>query len=782
MARIAVQEEDSISSDDSENHGTGYCGLRAHPENRVRKALHGVRHFANRHIYGANQSPKEFLASFFPILPLLTRYKARWVFHDALAGIIVSMVHLPQAMAGAMTAVMKPEHGLYMTMIPALAYVLLGSSPQNSVGGMPITAALAGVSMARIREVYHHDNFTIHSAEEMLDLHFHIAGVVTFIAGILQIFMGFFKLSFLSSALSKNVLDPFSLACCLQAICGQIPNMLGIKLYPYCGLYKHPWLISSMFVNLHQVNAFDALISALSASTILGFREYIQPKLYRRIKLVVPIEFVVLVVATILSYLLDFHGQFGVRIMKKVPTHIPYPKMPSMVYVPHVVLEGFITAIVSFALTLSSAKILARKEGDRISPSQELIALGSSNLLGSFFSCFVSAAPIGRSVINQSMGSKSQLSSLFGCLFMIFLFLTCGQSLKYLPICVVSTNIVVTLLMTLKMFQDVPTIWKSNRLDAVIWVSTFVSCILLDVRIGLLSAVGLSLFSIVYKSQKPKIRVMGRLRDSATFVPVRYFDEAVEVPGVKVLQISSALHYGNAEYLVKRAIMLAFKTNVAPIYTQQTPVEAAQVAPSRLSAVSIKQRRVSFAAKVIQSSSQVFGKQSANIKRTQRSRNMELDSTERRKPRDHRRSSQFFVKFDQSALDESIALFSSINNVVYHVVLDLSMAVFVDSVGVRGLEQLANDLKKVEVELFVVQQKGSLKRQLQLHNVLKVIPETNIFLNVEAAVVEAIKRKGHFTGILSPRHSIQESPDDRFYSEPVFYIEGLPGTNDPTED
>ena len=105
-----------------------------------------------------------------------------------------------------------------------------------------------------------------------------------------------------------------------------------------------------------------------------------------------------------------------------------------MTYVPHVILEGFITAIVSFALTLSSAKILARKEGDRISPSQELIALGSSNLLGSFFSCFVSAAPIGRSVINQSMGSKSQLSSLFGCLFMIFLFLTCGQSLKYLPV------------------------------------------------------------------------------------------------------------------------------------------------------------------------------------------------------------------------------------------------------------------------------------------------------------------------------------------------------------
>ena len=68
------------------------------------------------------------------------------------------------------------------------------------------------------------------------------------------------------------------------------------------------------------MNAFDTLISAVSASTILGFREYIQPKVFRKIKLVVPIEFVVLVVMTLLSYLLDFHGRFGVRIMKTVPT------------------------------------------------------------------------------------------------------------------------------------------------------------------------------------------------------------------------------------------------------------------------------------------------------------------------------------------------------------------------------------------------------------------------------------------------------------------------------
>jgi MFS superfamily sulfate permease-like transporter len=86
-------------------------------------------------------------------------------------------------MAGAMTAVMKPQHGLYMTIFPALIYAILGTSPQNSIGGMPITAALVGVSMSRIREAYHPDNFTTHSADEMLDLHFGMA----FTAGIMQV-------------------------------------------------------------------------------------------------------------------------------------------------------------------------------------------------------------------------------------------------------------------------------------------------------------------------------------------------------------------------------------------------------------------------------------------------------------------------------------------------------------------------------------------------------------------------------------------------------------------
>ena len=90
-------------------------------------------------------------------------------------------------MAGAMTAVLKPQHGLYMLIFPAFVYAFLGSSPQNHVGGMPVSAALTGVSAARLRELFHPENETTRSAGEILDLQFHIAGSICLVSGVLQV-------------------------------------------------------------------------------------------------------------------------------------------------------------------------------------------------------------------------------------------------------------------------------------------------------------------------------------------------------------------------------------------------------------------------------------------------------------------------------------------------------------------------------------------------------------------------------------------------------------------
>ncbi|OQV16718.1 Prestin [Hypsibius exemplaris] len=733
--------------------------------------------FARRRIYGFNQTPLEFLLSFFPLFPMLRGYRWRWLANDFFSGIIVSMIHLPQAMAGAMTAVMKPQHGLFMTMIPALMYAIFGTSPQNSVGGMPITAALAGVSMARIREEYHPDNFTM-SPNDMLELHFGIAGVVAFVAGIIQISMGIFKLGFLSKLVSSNVLDPFSVACCLQAICGQLPVMFGIKLYPYCGLYKHPWLVVNMMASLHTVNGADTVISAVAASVILVFREFGQPYLYRKIKLVVPIEFLVMIAGTWICFAFDLQTQYGVRVMGTIPDSLPYPKVPSMEYVPHVLLEGFISAVVSFTITLSSAKILARQNADVISPSQELIAVGSSNLFGSFFSCFVSAAPIGRSIINQSMGSKSQLSSLFGCLFMVTLFLTCGQALKYLPVCIISTNIVVTLIMTLKIFADLPNLWRASKLDAMIWISTFLSCIFLDVRIGLITGVMLSLFSIIYRSQRPKIRVLGRIKDSQGYVPLKYYKEAAEVAGIKILQIQSALHYGNAEYLVKHAKYLTFLRNTAPTFQLDSVLAIPPTQNSDQQGSS--RRRSSLPVKLYKAAP-------PHRPLTFKPNDLTTVKVQQSLRRIEESNSDLYADMEMPKLDgagkfgdTTVQITTPTESVVYGVVLDLSMTTFIDSVGLRALEQLADDLDKVHVGLFLVQNKGSIIQHIKKREILKVISEKSIFLCLEDAVFEAVRRGTHVLTPSGRPRRLSQDTDSRYWPTDMVRVEGLPATNQRT--
>ncbi|XP_055337504.1 prestin-like [Paramacrobiotus metropolitanus] len=782
-------------------YDVGCWTTKSEKDDSVDKFTKNTKAVIKRRVYGLNQRPVQFLGSLFPLISNILNYKWTWVLKDFISGAVVSMIHLPQAMAGAMTAVMRPQHGLFITIFPGLMYAFLGSSPQNSVGGMPITAALTGVSMSRIREHYHPENYTITNAGEMLDVHFQIAGAVALVAGLFQLLMGIFKLGFLSNIFSTNVMDPFSVACCMQAIFGQVPNMLGIGLFPYCGLAKHPWLVSNMFINIKNINAYDTMISVLAASCILGFREFLQPILFRKTNIVYPIEFFVLVLGALVSYWFNLNERFGVRILGAIPESLPLPQPPPMDYIPHVLGEGFINALVSFGLTISSAKILARKEGNKISPSQELIAIGSANVFGSFFSCFISAAPVGRSVINQSMGSKSQLSTIFGCLFMMVLFLSVGQSLYYLPVGIVSANIVVTLIMTLKIFGDLPTLWKASKPDTFTWIITFTACIVLDVRVGLIIGITFSLFFVTYRSHRPKVRVLGRIKKSAGYLPLKEYREATEIPGIKILQVQSAFHFGNAEYLVKKIKSMIIDPNPPPVADPgsyiATVVNEREESPigrrrSVVAAVMIERNRVhdqeTSRPLLEQTNHQVIplgtAKSAPNLADFSEFEEAGFDKPSSKKTKfsfkkltlsvNDPNKAKSLMRPSSSATASTDTL-DELETDLTRAIIDLNMTSFIDSVGLRALEQIASDLEKLGVEILLSQNKGSITDQIKRLKVLKTIPERNIFLCVEDAVAEAKRR---IRKRAEPDHiPLEETPDNRFWPTPAFRVEGLPGTN-----
>ncbi|GAU90210.1 hypothetical protein RvY_02660 [Ramazzottius varieornatus] len=503
-----------------------------------------------RHLFHLAQH----LQSFIPFLSLfrsLRGYRWRWVWRDFIAGVTVACFHIPQSMGTGMAANVGPLYGVHLTFFPGLIYAIFASSRHNSIGAFAPSAALAGVGVARTRKMFADPFMANLTYSELVSeagladvLHQHQGIVVgfTFWAGLFQLAMALFCLQPLSKILPFSVLDPFNCACSLQIILVQIPNMLGIGLDRFYGLNKHINLIIMLFQQAKKAGGLDTLLAMLTASITIGFREFIQPSLFRKVKLIVPVEFILMVAAIGLSYAFDLSGRYGVRIAGNSPglvrpIGIPSPTMPSFEYLPHSFFEGMLAALVSIAVCLQAAKPSSRKHGYKVDVKQELVALGSANLFSSFFACFPASSNIGRVTVLDSIKSRSQLSTLFACLLTGLLLGFASQTLHYLPLSVIATIITLTLAVSLKLFEDLPAVWAASKLDAFQWVLTFIACVLLDVEWGLLIGLGFSLLRDQFLQQLPHWVTLDSPEASA--------------PPSKVVVVGSSIDHHNAESLVE---------------------------------------------------------------------------------------------------------------------------------------------------------------------------------------------------------------------------------------
>lgn len=136
---------------------------------------------------------------------------------------------------------------------------------------------------------------------------------------------------------------------------------------------------------------------------------------------------------TLFSYVLDLNGKFGVTLVGDIPTGLPEPTLPELSLVTKVAVDSFSIAIVSYAVTMSMALIFAQKLSYEVDSNQEFLAMGVSNLFGSFFACMPFSASLSRSLIQQVTGGVTQIASLVSCAILLVLLLWVGPIFQFLP-------------------------------------------------------------------------------------------------------------------------------------------------------------------------------------------------------------------------------------------------------------------------------------------------------------------------------------------------------------
>lgn len=549
----------------------------------IRRAAHTQSHFDELHpkrekeekaplrerirssIYCDKKRAWKLLTGYFPVVRFLRYYRLReFAVSDISAGLTVGVVHIPQALAfGALTSV-KLENGLFTSIWPVLLYVLFGTSAHCSMGTSAVISILTAATVDRLGAAWAADkpwllNVTsdglngtllpLEQVPEYLDFKEEIAMGVAFLSGLMMIAMGVFKLGFITFYLSDSFFAAFTSAAAVHIGVSQLPSMLGINIPRYAGIAKVVFSFKALCVNIAEINGAAIIIAIVCCVAIQLVKDCVNERFKHRLPAPVPVELLVVVVSTVISYFGQLHGNFGLDIVGSFKTGFPVPKVPmrALEESPKYLVDSFIMAILIFANTIAMVKICAKKHNYEVDDSQELIAYGMCNAVSSFFQCFPSAVAPPRSMVASSMNVRTTLNGVFSAVVMILVVMVVGPLFNALPKAALGAIIFIALKGLFVQILDGRKYWRINKFDFVIWFTTFFSTVLLDIDVGLGVGVAVSLITVVFQTQFARGYRLAKVGKEGVLVEAKRYTEAQEFTGMVIFKFQSNLYFANAE-------------------------------------------------------------------------------------------------------------------------------------------------------------------------------------------------------------------------------------------
>lgn len=419
------------------------------------------------------------------MLAWLRHYRREDLAGDITAGIIVTVMLVPQGMAYALLAGLPPHAGLYAALLPALIYGLLGSSGALAVGPVAIVSLMLAQGVGGLA-----DGDPSRYAE--------LAITLALMVGVLHLVIGVMRAGFLVKYLSHPVIAGFTSAAALMIGFSQVKHVLGINVARQAHFYD---TVMATFGKLGTTNGMALAIGTFSIGVLLA----IQGRLGKLLKQqgvpeqwIVPLTkigpLVVVVVGTLITWLFGLDNESGVKIVGTVPQGLPQFTTPAIdLGTWRVLLPTALTiTFVGFVESISIGKALAAKRNHAVRPNQEFLALGLSNIGAAFTGAYPVAGGFGRSSVNYASGANTGLASIItaGLLGLTLMFFT--GLFFYLPQPVLGAIVIVAVA---KLFDlsELRHLWQTHKADVLVWIITFFAVLMIGIETGIVLGVAASL-------------------------------------------------------------------------------------------------------------------------------------------------------------------------------------------------------------------------------------------------------------------------------------------------
>jgi SulP family sulfate permease len=445
---------------------------------------------------------------------------------DLLAGLTIAVMLVPQGMAYAMLAGLPPVVGLYASTLPLLAYALLGSSRHLAVGPVAMISLLVFTACSKL-------------AQPGTGEYVVLVLLLTFMVGIVQLAAGLLRLGFLINFFSHAVISGFTSAAAIVIALSQMKHLLGIKLSNEQNLFG---LVHAIARHIGEANIATLTLGAV---TILGL--WFLNRRYPRF----PWAILFVALGTLLSYL--GLAKLGVKTVGAVPLGLPGFTMPSFSAgaVGNLLSVALAICFVGYMESISIAKYVAARAGQKIDPNRELLGLGAANLAGAFFSGYPVAGGLSRTAVAYQAGARSQRAAVITALLILITLLLLTPLFYYLPNSVLSAVIVVAVSALLD-YKEAVHLFRIKRADGLTFLLTFICTLVAGIEQGLLIGLVFSLGLFIWRSSHPHTAELGYLESDGVFRNITRYPEAKTYPEALILRPDASLYFANMKFLEDR--------------------------------------------------------------------------------------------------------------------------------------------------------------------------------------------------------------------------------------
>lgn len=480
----------------------------------------------------------------FPISDWLTSYTGQEFRDDLFAGIITAILLVPQGIAYAILAGLPPQLGLYASILPPVLYALLGTSRTLSVGPVSIAAIMIAGAL---------------TAPEVSALGnpVHSALILSAESGLILLLMALMHMGGLVNFISHPVLAGFTSGAALLIMASQIPQLAGLKT-PSCGIDAacYSEYFSGAAINatlLISVSALALLLFFGKPITAILKKLHVKPALNTAISKCGPLLTVILA-TTAVSYF-DLAGQL-IAVVGSVPSGFPElgvgflsESLAHSAWVRAELLlpDAAFIALIAYVESVAIAKVTANLRGEKISPNQELIALGAANIAAAVSGGMPVAGGFSRTMVNFSAGARTQMAMLIAASILGLAVIFFSQWFANIPKSALAAIILVAIFRLVRIKHIFHT-WRYDRGDGIAELVTLLGVLILGIEEGITLGIILTIGSHLRKTSHPHIAVVGRIPETEHFRNIKR--HSVETwHHLLLVRIDESITFANINYI-----------------------------------------------------------------------------------------------------------------------------------------------------------------------------------------------------------------------------------------